>query len=664
MRRKKNAGIRIKVIGIIIPIVLVIIVSFFVLARNMVLKSSKEKLQVESQMYTEQISSWTSQIFSELQVYQNGIESGIFEDDDEILSYLETTCEESEAYPSGLYMGDDNGVYLDGSGWVPGDDWVLTEREWYVEGKEKEAFEFGEPYYDSMTGQVCVSASVRVDYSKAIRVLATDVYLDYVVGLVNDIVNQSDFEAFLVTKESQMIIAHPDTDMLAQTLDAEGLDALYGDIATALSEEKDGIVTVKGDKEEYLACINPIENTDWYLVTYVTESKVLADLHQMEMIMAAIAIVAALILIVAVLRAMNHVVKPVEKVTNIIGKIAEGDFTQNLEIKGNDEIAKMSNNMQGFITQMRSTISEISNTANWLNKQSVDNEKVSESLKDASSNQYRAMEIMDEMVEKLTMAVEDVSDQMEKMVELIHTTRTDGQAADELMKESVVMSQNGKSDMENIDGGMSNINTSITTLSQQIGKVGDATDQIGNMVNVIMEIAEETNLLSLNASIEAARAGEAGRGFAVVAEQIGKLAANSSIAADDISKLTLEIQETVQRAVTQMSDSVNEVQKNLGIVSDARETFDILYEKVEETSQRVAKMIAAVGQVDAVANQMEQITVDQVHATEQIAQSARDLDQHTKNVVADSNIVADSAEELKKESMELIERMSGFRIEN
>ena len=522
MRRKKNAGIRIKVIGIIIPIVLVIIVSFFVLARNMVLKSSKEKLQVESQMYTEQISSWTSQIFSELQVYQNGIESGIFEDDDEILSYLETTCEESEAYPSGLYMGDDNGVYLDGSGWVPGDDWVLTEREWYVEGKEKEAFEFGEPYYDSMTGQVCVSASVRVDYSKAIRVLATDVYLDYVVGLVNDIVNQSDFEAFLVTKESQMIIAHPDTDMLAQTLDAEGLDALYGDIATALSEEKDGIVTVKGDKEEYLACINPIENTDWYLVTYVTESKVLADLHQMEMIMAAIAIVAALILIVAVLRAMNHVVKPVEKVTNIIGKIAEGDFTQNLEIKGNDEIAKMSNNMQGFITQMRSTISEISNTANWLNKQSVDNEKVSESLKDASSNQYRAMEIMDEMVEKLTMAVEDVSDQMEKMVELIHTTRTDGQAADELMKESVVMSQNGKSDMENIDGGMSNINTSITTLSQQIEKVGDATDQIGNMVNMIMEIAEETNLLSLNASIEAARAGEAGRGFAVVAEQIGK----------------------------------------------------------------------------------------------------------------------------------------------
>lgn len=615
-------------------------------------------------MYAEQISAWTNQIFSELQIYQNAIESGCFANDEETLAYLETTYEQSDAYPLGLYMGDDSGVYLDGSGWEPGDDWVLTEREWYVEGKECDELQFGEPYYDSMTGQVCVSASVRVDYSKATRVMATDVYLDYVVGLVADIVNQSNLEAFLVTKDSQMIIAHPDTQMLAQTLDAAGMDSLYAEIGKVLTAEKTGVITVKGDKAEYLVCMNAIEDTDWYLVTYVTESKILADLHQMELIMAIIAVVAALILIVAVLQVMNHIVKPVEKVTDVIGKIAEGDFTQNLEIKGNDEIARMSGNMQGFITQMRSTISEISNTANWLNRQSVDNEKVSESLKSSSSNQYSAMEVLSSMVKRLTLSAEDVSNQMEKLVELIQTTRTDGNVAEELMKESVVMSQSGKDSMENIDGGMANINTSITTLSEQITKVGEATDQIGNMVTMIMDIAEETNLLSLNASIEAARAGEAGRGFAVVAEQIGKLAANSSVAADDISKLTLEIQQTVRLAVAQMGDSVDEVQRNVGIVSDARETFDTLYEKVDETSQRVAKMIDAIEQVDAVAGQMERIAEEQAHATEQIAQSANELDLHTKNVVSDSNIVADGAEELKKESMELLDRMSSFKIQN
>ena len=97
----------------------------------MVLQISKEGLQAEAQVYTGQISSWTNQIFSELQVYQNAIESGVFANDDEILKYLETTCNRSEAYPVGLYMGDDSGVYLDGSGWVPEGDWVLVERDWY-----------------------------------------------------------------------------------------------------------------------------------------------------------------------------------------------------------------------------------------------------------------------------------------------------------------------------------------------------------------------------------------------------------------------------------------------------------------------------------------------------------------------------------------------------
>lgn len=661
--KKKGTGIRVKLIGIIIPIVLVIIVSFFALARNMVLKSSEDNLKVESRMYAEQINSWTNQIFSELNVYKSAIESGVFADDDEILEYMVTSCDKNEAYPVGLYMGDDSGIYLDGSGWVPGDDWVLVEREWYIDGKDNETFAFGEPYYDSMTGQMCVSASVKVDYTRATRVLATDVYLDYVVGLVSDMVNESDLQVFLVTKDSQMIIAHPDTGMLAKTLDTDGIDSLYGNIGNELSGETDEIITVDSDNDEYMVCINAIKDTDWYLVTYVTEEKVLADLYQMQMIMVIIAIVAAVVLILAVLRIMNNVVKPVKRVTDVIGNIAKGDFTQDIAIKGTGEIATMSSNMQEFILQMRRTISEISDTANWLNKQSVDNENVSESLKASSENQYRAMEVLGEMVEKLSAAAGDVSQQMERLAELIHATRTDGEAADELMRESVGMSRNGKTDMENIHEGMTNINMSITTLSQQIAKVGEATAQIENMVNMIINIASETNLLSLNASIEAARAGEAGRGFTIVAEQIGKLAADSSVAADDISKLTAMIKETVQQAVIRMDESVDEVQKNVVTVAAACETFDMLYEKIDVTSQRVEKMISAIEEVDVVAGNMEQITAEQVHATEQISESAKDLEHHTRNVASDSNVVAKGAQELKDESVELMKHMSVFVIE-
>ena len=660
-QKKKGISIRLKLIGIIIPIVLVLIISFFALARNVVIKLSQEKLRAKSEVYTQEINNWTTQIFSELQVYQDAVEEAGFADDDATLKYLETTLEKNESYPYGLYMGDDTGIYLDGSGWVPDADWVLVERDWYVDGKDNEEFAFGEPYYDSMTGQVCVSASVHVDYPKAVRVLASDVYLDVVANEISEICNQEEEDAFLVTKDSQTIIAHINQEMMAVTL-SEAEDSLYKSIGTAITEEKSGILSVKGKDGTYLVSLNPVEHTNWYLVTYVKEKTVLSDLRQMEMVMAAIAVVAAVVLIVVILRMMNRAVKPVKKMTDVIEKIAEGDFSQNIETKGNDEIAKMSSDMQLFIVNMRETISEIHDIAGWLERQSLENGEISESLKNSSKKQEEEMERLEEMVEQLSKAAEEASAQMDSLAELIQQADSEGQTAEVLMQESVVMSKNGKKDMEQISTGMGNIYSSISVLSEQISKVGESISQIGNMVNMIVEVAEETNLLSLNASIEAARAGEAGRGFSVVAEQIGKLAVNSSAAADEISKLTVEIQDTVEKALVHMNTSVDEVQENVGVVSEASAAFEGLYEKVEETSHRVKQMIELVNKVDAVSVQMEEISQSQLQATEQIVQSADGLNQQTKNVATNSSSVAEEAEKLEAESKELMNHISKFRV--
>ncbi len=659
---RKSVSIRIKLIGVIIPIVLVMVISYFALSRNMVLNISKDRLSAKAQQYAMEIDSWTNRIFGELKVYQDAIEEGGFENDEEILAYMETSVDKNEAYPVGLYMGDDSGVYLDGSGWVPGDDWVLEERDWYIDGMDNEEMAFGEPYYDSMTGQICVSASVRVDYDKAVRVLATDVYLDYVVGLVSNIAKEGDVEAFLVTKDSRTIIAHPDTAMLAQTLGDVGQDKLYANISARLNDVAGGPLSISGKDGRYYVCFNPVENTDWYLVTYVKESKVLHDLHWMELIMIVIAAVAAVLLIIAALGIMNRVVKPIGEMTGVIDRIADGDFSQNLEVKGNDEIARMSSNMNSFITKMQGTISEISSTAEWLKRQALDNESISGSLKDSSRNQAQSVEVLNELSDKLSQDASEISSQMSGLADLIRETRTQGEAADDLMKESVDMSQNGKDDIERIQNGMSGIRASIETLSEQVARMGDTTAQIGGMVNMIMDIAEETNLLSLNASIEAARAGEAGRGFAVVAEQIGKLAANSAVAADDISRLTEEITSTVEEAVEHMAGSVSEVHINADIVSEAGVTFSNLYKKVEETSRRVEQMIGLVEKVDVVADRMKQITESQAQAADRIVEASGELEESTESVMESSDAVAESAEELKKESIELMERMEQFQV--
>ena len=658
----KSGSLRSKLILIVVPVVLVIIIAFFILARDMVLKISQEQMLAQSQTFAGQISGWTGQIFGELQIYKDAIEEAGFTNDAEILSYMETSVEKNDAYPVGLYMGDDSGVYLDGSGWVPGDDWVLVERDWYVDGKDNTEFAFGEPYYDSMTGDVCVSASVRMDYPKAVRVLATDVYLDYVVGLINDIAAQQEVGAFLVTGNTQTLIAHPETEMLATTLDTEGYDVLYANVGQAIVQKQEGIISVKGDGAKYYATLNPVENTDWYLVTYMTEREMLSDLHWMEMYMVFIALAATVVLLVGILRVTGKVVRPVQKVTGVIGQIAEGDFSQNIEVTGTDEIAVMSKNMQMFITKMRNTITDITNTAQWLNKQSLANEKVSASLLDSSQNQASSMELLGTLAQQLSDEAVQVAAQMDELAELISRTHADGDTARTLMQESVVMSQSGKEDMEHINEGMASVHTSMNQLAEQITKVGSAMEQIGEMVNIIMDIAEETNLLSLNASIEAARAGEAGRGFSVVAEQIGKLATNSSTAADDISKLTAEIRHSVEEAVIDMDASVSEVEKSVNIVAGARETFEQLYGKVEATSHSVDDMIALVGKVDEVAQQLDQIMANQQIAANRISTSAQEMSESTENVTRNSSIVEESAQELKKESVELMDKMSQFRL--
>jgi len=661
MKRRKM-GIKLRLICLVTPILLIMIIAFFALAGSVVYKLSKEKLKEEAQVYAGEINEWTDGIFRELKVYQETIESGVLKNDQEILNYLETTLDKNDAYPVGLYMGDDSGVYLDGSGWVPGDDWVLEERDWYIQGKENQQFAFGEPYYDSMTEQVCVSASVRVDYKKAVRVLATDVYLDYVSKCIADISAKSDVNAFLVTRGTKTIIAHENGEMVDVKLDEGNINSLYSNISNAIDDNITGFTTIKGDEGKYYICLNHIDNSDWYLVTYVTKKEVLGELYRMENLMLLIAIATGIILNFIIIRMMNGIVKPVSHMTEVIDKIAKGDFSQNLDSRGKDEIARMSNNMQSFINQMRETITEITDIAGWLEKQSVENEELSDSLKESSHNQAEEMNNLESMAEQLSVAVDDASNQIAGLVELVAKTNSEGEAAENMMRESVVMSRNGKGDMEQIIVGMDNISNSIFTLSKHIDSVGNAISKIGNMVNIIIEIAEETNLLSLNESIEAARAGDAGRGFAVVAEQIGKLAVNSSEATDEISRLTMEIQTTVEDAVEYMSSSVEEVNANVQIVSMASATFENLYGMVDETSNRVQTMIELVNQVKVVSEEMKNIFSGQVDTTEQIVHLAEELNIHTENVSKDSSTVAYNAGQLQNESAQLMEKVSKFIV--
>lgn len=658
----RKMGIKKKMICVIIPILLVIVIAFFALSRNQIVKLAKENLESKSQKYEEDITGWSNRILSELKVYSDAIDSGVYKDDKQILKYLETSMERNSAYPNGVYLGDDSGVYLDGSGWVPDDDWVLVERAWYLEGKDHKKIAFGEPYYDSLSKQMCVSASVRLKNEDCVRVMAADVYLDYVCGLMKNIKNGIQGTAFLVDKKTGKILAHSDAKYMNKDITDKSLDGFYSQINDALKANKKGVSLVSGNDGKCYSSLNPIDGTDWCLVTVVSQKEILHDLHWLEAIMILITVLAGALLLVFLIRMTNGVVKPVQQVTNGLLEVAEGDFTHNISIKGSGEIAQMGNSMQTFIANMRAIIEELMSTSEWMKRQSKDNAQASENLTISSSKQQQEMTALKKMVDALIQTADQMASSMTGLAEIIHQAQVEGNQVGDMMQEMADVSEQGQLALEEIKNSMAKIETTTFSLDEQMKETSDALDKINGMVSLIMEITDQTNLLSLNASIEAARAGEAGKGFAVVAEEIGKLSVDSGNAVTDILNVTQEIRQTMEKANSHMQESVAEVKSSADKVEHASDTFHEVFVKVEKTDEIVHHMVSRIHEVDEVASETTAVAESQNTVAKEITDSVDKLEDCTQTVAKNSADVAANAKALKEQADKLSGRMGQFEV--
>lgn len=255
-----------------------------------------------------------------------------------------------------------------------------------------------------------------------------------------------------------------------------------------------------------------------------------------------------------------------------------------------------------------------------------------------------------------------MSEQMGDLAKVIEEAGAQGRYAGEMMKQTVEIAGDGRKAAERVSSGMQHIERSISSLSEQIMLTDRAIEQIGSMVEMIVNVADETSLLALNASIEAAHAGDAGRGFAVVAGQIGKLAENSGAAADDISALTAEIRGAMRQAIIKMEESVAEVKGSAELVGENKMTFERVFGKVGDADRIVGQMAQLIGRVEAVAADMRRVAENQVREAGQITESVHELDGYTHAVSQDSGTVAQNAKVLEEESRKLLEHVSGFKI--
>ena len=467
-----------------------------------------------------------------------------------------------------------------------------------------------------------------------------------------------DAHAFLVNAKDNTVLASHDTASISKKL--TDLDSKYMEkIADRILGEQLDLSEIEGN----MSVFQKIKGTEWVLVSYVPSKIVYQDLDFIRKVMLLFGVIFILILTVLVERTVHIVISPVKILTNAVQKMTDGDFTTQLHVKGNDEIGVMGKCVEKFIHTMCGMIRSINGVSCTLHNQADNSNDISDMMFDAAKIQNESMKELNATVEQLSISVGELADNATTLAVVVAETKEDGGDVSSKMKETVDISQIGKNDMHDISSAMQNINDSVGKLQLAIDEVGSASEEISNITKVIGDIADETNLLSLNASIEAARAGEAGKGFTVVASEIGKLAQTSMVSVQDIDNLVLKIKTSVRDVVSQAGESVNNISNSNLLIEKALGTFDVIFENIVTVGGLVQKMIQKIEEVDSVAGSVAAISEEQAASSEEILSSSDVLLEQTNGLMENSENVAKESKELTTSAEELATQISSFKID-
>lgn len=578
-------------------------------------------------------------------------------DEKELQTMLDTYYNYNSNYPQGLYVADEDGNF-----------WKASESEmseadplnstWYQEGLSRVNMAVGSPYVNAQGANVISASGILNDDSGTIKVISADMTLDRITVIVNSFIEMKNAEAFLVDVNSGTILAHRDSTRISTKLGAEGNTEYEKRVAEKIAEHDYDFCTLEGN----MTVFKEVSGTNWVLVSYIPTRIVMADMIRLRTLMVIISIISILVLCVVIERVTHVVISPVKKLTQVITAMTDGDFTVSVTNESNDEIGVMSRSVERFIESMKRMLSTMGDISGKLGMQADSSDNVSREMYSAASIQSQSMSELNMTVDQLSVSVNEIADNATRLAGVVSDTKDDSANVENKMRETVEVSQKGRNDMEHVGEALQSIRASIENLEAAVNKVGTASGEIVQIVQLIGNIAEETNLLSLNASIEAARAGEAGRGFAVVASEIGTLASNSTASVDHISRLIAQVNSLVGDTVKQASDSAENINESSKLIDTAIETFDVIFNNIQETSELIDQMVEKINQVDEVATNVAAISEEQAASSDEILATSESMLEQAKGIAQNSEHVASESRSLTESSEELAKQVGLFRI--
>ncbi|HAT8532836.1 TPA: HAMP domain-containing protein [Vibrio vulnificus] len=513
----------------------------------------------------------------------------------------------------------------------------FSQRDWYRMAKGSQGVKLTDIYIDKITGEKVVSAIMPVyNGSEFQGVLLGDIPLAAIIKMVSNM--RFAGGAATLTDKNAVFFASDDPNDIGKT--PSQVSPVFSDMERAFSNQQQGHLQFPYlgiEFDGYFQRVNLTQDQYWTLMVFVDQDTALAGVREAQNEAVVTGVILLLVSAVVMVLTLEHAYKPLLKLKKAVLGLSKGsgDLTARLTVEGGDDLAQISEgfnrfvqSLQGMMLQVSEASQNISSNIVQLNQTAVENEKV---LITHSAETDQVVTAITEMSESARSVAENVT-QSNRITE----------GASKEAKQSLEIVNNAVTTVSALVNDVEEMSNRIVSMNQDANKISE-------VLNVIGEISEQTNLLALNAAIEAARAGEQGRGFAVVADEVRALAARTQNSTTEISEMLSKLLDGTSSVVASMERTKQQCQSTAS--------------KTSEVSNSLNLMSGSVRDIDDVSTQIAAATEEQSTVAAELSRNMLAIRDIVTNLVASGRQTVAATESLADSNHELDKLVSNFKLQ-